>query len=302
VKRPDGAFLMIEERALASGGFITMVSDRTERRRDELLLASVQHEQRQLARQYHAEKLKAEAANRSKTAFLAHLSHDIRTPLNHIIGFAELIRHQTYGPIGDARYLNYVDTIKGSGERLLGFFASIMDLAELESGQKELHLERVEIDELLETVGRRFKPQAGRAGVSLRLGVASGAVLTADRFCLERMLGNVVENALRFTPSGGRVSLAAYAASDGVVLEIADTGIGMSEERLAELSQPFGFSDASLTREQGGAGLGLPIARAIAEQSGGNLAIDSRPGLGTTVAISLPLAEGASLPPRVKAA
>jgi two-component system cell cycle sensor histidine kinase PleC len=110
-----------------------------------------------------------------------------------------------------------------------------------------------------------------------------------DRFSLERMLGNLLENAIRFTPTGGRVTLAAFAAADGVVLEITDTGIGMSEQRLASLSQPFAFGDATFTREHKGAGLGIAIARTIAELSGGRLAIDSREALGTTVAISLPM-------------
>src|SRR6185295_3447041 len=126
-------------------------------------------EQRLLARRYHEEKIKAEAASRSKTAFLAHLSHDIRTPLNHIIGFADLIRHQTYGPIGDSRYLNYVETIKGSGEQLLGFFASILDLAELEGGKRELKAEPVNVDALLEAAARKFRSQAARAGIGLVL-------------------------------------------------------------------------------------------------------------------------------------
>ena len=107
------------------------------------------------------------------------------------------------------------------------------------------------------------------------------------------MLGNLVDNAIRFTPRGGRVIVAAYAASDGVVLEVTDNGIGMSPERLASVSQPFAFGDASLTRDHDGTGLGLAIARTIVELSGGHLAIDSRPGLGTTVAVSLPLLQAA---------
>jgi two-component system cell cycle sensor histidine kinase PleC len=261
----------------------------TERRRADLLLSAVREEQRQLARRYHEEKLRAEAASRAKTSFLAHLSHDIRTPLNHIIGFADMIRHQTYGPVGDARYLTYIDMIKGSGEKLLASFARILELAELESGDRPLHEEPVSVDDLLAAVAQRFAPHAGRAGLSLSLGAPCGARLLGDRFCLERMLGNLVENAIRFTPSGGRVTIAAFAAHDGVVLEVTDSGIGMSEEQLERLSQPFAFGDAAFTREHDGAGLGVAIARAIAELSGGRLAIDSRPAVGTTVAVSLPL-------------
>lgn len=287
--REDGACLMIDERPLGDDGFITLVSDVTERKRTDALLAAIREEQRQLARRYHEEKLKAEAASRAKTNFLAHLSHDVRTPLNHIIGFAELIRHQTFGPVGDPRYLEYVQNIKTSGEGLLDSFATILDLAELESGQKALQSHPVAIDDVLAEVARRHRPQAQRAGVRLEIGAPCDVVLNGDRYCLMRMLGNVVENAIRFTASGGRITLASFAGSDGVVVEVSDTGIGMSEERLASLAHPFAQGDASFAREGGGPGLGIPIARAIAELSGGRMAIDSSPALGTTVAFSLPV-------------
>jgi two-component system cell cycle sensor histidine kinase PleC len=287
--REDGSCLLIDERPLGDGAIMTLISDVTEAKKTDTMLHAIRQEQRLLARRYHEEKLKAEAASRSKTNFLAHLSHDIRTPLNHIIGFAELMRHQAYGPLGDARYSDYVQSIKTSGEHLLASFATILDLAELESGQKPLRSEPVDIDELLDSAIQRFRAQASRAGVLFILGEPSGAVVRGDRLGLSRMIANIVENALRFTPSGGKVTLNAYSARDGVVIEITDTGLGMSEERLAALSQPFALGDSTFTREGVGPGLGISIARAIAELSGGNLAIDSSPSLGTTVAISLPL-------------
>jgi two-component system cell cycle sensor histidine kinase PleC len=287
--RKDGSCLLIDERPLADGGFMTLVSDVTERKKADTLLNAIREEQRLLARRYHEEKLKAEAASRSKTNFLAHLSHDIRTPLNHIIGFAELMKHQTYGPLGDTRYEDYVDSIKQSGEHLLTSFATILDLAELESGQTALRSEPVPLDNLLSGLTQRFRGQAIRAGVTFVVGEDCGAVVMGDKLGLDRMVGNIIENSLRFTPAGGRVTLAAFAARDGVVIEITDTGIGMSEERLASLSQPFALGDATFTREGIGPGLGISIARAIAQLSGGHLAIDSSPSFGTTVAISLPL-------------
>jgi two-component system cell cycle sensor histidine kinase PleC len=293
--REDGSTLLIEERPIEGSGFVTLLMDVTESRRTNQLLTTVREEQRLLARRYHEEKLRAEAASRSKTSFLAHLSHDIRTPLNHIIGFADMMRQQPYGALGDPRYLGYVEAVKSSGERLLGFFGSILELAELEGGRREMRSDRFTADELLVGVFRRFAGQAQHAGVIFGLGGPCHAPLTADRFALERMVSNLVENAVRFTPRGGKVTLAAYAGADGVVLEITDTGIGMTAERLATLSQPFVFGDAALTRDREGAGLGIAIARAIAELSGGHLAIDSRQGLGTTVAVSLPvLAEQAA--------
>ena len=296
--REDGSCLVIDERPLDQGGFVTLVTDVTASRRTDDLLVSIREEQRMLARLYHEEKLRAEAASRSKTSFLAHLSHDIRTPLNAIIGFADLMRHETYGPL-DARYADYIVSIKSSGERLLSFFASILDLAELEGGRRVLEENALGVDELLAATIRRFSAQALQAHVTLSVGAPCGAMLMGDRFSLERMLGNLLDNALRFTPAGGRVNVAAYAASDGVVLEVTDTGIGISREQLATLSQPFAFGDAALTKDREGAGLGLAIARTIVELSGGRLAIDSRPGLGTTVAVSLPLLEQ---PGRIEAA
>lgn len=289
VEREDGTCLMLDERPIGGGGFVTLVSDVTERRRADTLLDAIRAEQRLLARRYHEEKLRAEAASQSKTAFLAHLSHDIRTPLNHIIGFAELMRQETYGPLGNERYAGYVESIRISGERLLGFFATTLELAELEGGRRVLDAQPLDVDDMLRSVTARFTPQAQRKGIVLALGAPCRAVLMGDHFSLERVLGNLVDNAIRFTPARGRVSVAAHAASDGVVLEVTDTGIGMSAERLAAVSQPFALGDAALTRDHEGAGLGLAIARTITELSGGRLAIDSRPGLGTTVAVSLPL-------------
>ncbi|WDR02779.1 ATP-binding protein [Devosia algicola] len=292
--RHDGSCLLIDERPLETGGFMTLVSDVTERKKTDLLLDSIRQEQRLLARRYHEEKLKAEAASRSKTNFLAHLSHDIRTPLNHIIGFAELMAHETYGALGDQRYRDYVETIKSSGEGLLASFATILDLAELESGQKVLRSEPMQVDALIESAVLRYRGQAARAGVEFLLGDGTQAIVCADKLALQRMLGNLIDNSLRFTPRGGSITVAAYAAADGVVIEVSDTGLGMSEERLESLQQPFALGDARFTREGVGPGLGISISRAIAELSGGHMAIDSSPATGTTVAISLPAMDGST--------
>lgn len=287
--REDGSCLLVDERPMPDGGFMVLVSDITERKRTDDLLCSIREEQRLLARRYHEEKIKAEAASRAKTSFLAHLSHDIRTPLNHIIGFAELMRHETYGPLGDERYGEYVQSIKTSGEHLLASFAAILDLAELEGGQKVLRSDLVPVDDVVAAVARRFKGQLERAGIKLSHGQPCGATVRGDRLGFVRMVGNIVENAVRFTPRGGRITLATYAAEDGVVIEVSDTGIGMDEERLHTLSQPFALGDATFTREGAGPGLGISISRAIAELSGGHMAIDSTISMGTTVAISLPI-------------
>lgn len=288
VSRAGDKTYLIDERPLKSGGFVTLVSDVSEQRAAEETIALAREEQQVLAQKLLQEKFKAEAASRAKTSFLAHLSHDVRTPLNHIIGFADLVAHQTYGPIGDARYVNYINNIKSSGEQLLNSFSEILELAQIEGGHLVLRRERFELADAIKSTSNRFSDKAERAGLTFDISMPEDVVLYTDRLCLERMLGNIVENAIRFTPNGGAVTLTAWVAEDGAVFEVTDTGIGISSERLADLDQPFVLGDAAFTRDSAGVGLGIAISRAIAELSGGELAIDSSPAVGTTVAISLP--------------
>jgi two-component system cell cycle sensor histidine kinase PleC len=286
--RQDGSCLMIDERPLGDGAFMTLVSDITERKKSDALLDALREDHRFLIRRYHEEKLRAEAASHAKSNFLAHLSHDIRTPLNHIIGFADLMSHEAYGTLGDARYLDYVRSIKQSGEHLLASFGTILELTEMVSGQKVLRSDPVPVEEILDAVARRFVPTMAKAGIGLRRGPPSPTIIAGDRLVLDRMISNIVENAIRFTPAGGEIALVAHGGQNGVVIEITDTGIGMTADRLGSLSQPFALGDATFTREGVGQGLGVSIARAIAERSGGRLMIDSTPDVGTTVAIALP--------------
>lgn len=298
IEYPDGRTVLLDERPCASGGFITIVTDITERKAADTMLSRIREEQKLLARRYHEEKIRAEASSRAKTSFLAHLSHDVRTPLNHIIGFADLIRLETFGPLGDPKYRSYLDDIKCAGEQLLGSFAEILEFAELESGRKSLKRERLAICDLLDDTLARFSTRARNAGVDLKIGPVGAGEVLADRHYLDRMFANLLDNALRFTGRGGSVRLAAWVADGGVVLEVTDTGVGMSREQMDRLSQPFVLTDSAFTRDHRGIGLGIATARAIVELNGGRLALDSLEGIGTTVAVSLPLApsEDAPLP------
>ncbi len=202
--RQDGSCLMIDERPLGDGAFMTLVSDITERKKSDALLDALREDHRFLIRRYHEEKLRAEAASHAKSNFLAHLSHDIRTPLNHIIGFADLMSHQAYGTLGDARYLDYVRSIKQSGEHLLASFGTILELTEMMSGQKVLRSDPVPVEEILDAVARRFVPAMAKVGIGLRRGPPSSTIIAGDRLVLDRMISNIVENAIRFTPPGAR--------------------------------------------------------------------------------------------------
>ncbi len=258
-------------------------------------ISSLRDQQNNLRRAHGEEKLRADAARTSKSAFLAHLSHDIRTPLNHIIGFADLISHQTFGPLGDQRYLAYVKDIKQSGEGLLNGIADVLELSELQSGQTILSREKIIVDEMLRTLKKKFGARAKRCGINLDVDCWCEAVLFGDRAGIERIMANILDNALRFTPGGGQVRIGAWVADDGVVFEVTDTGIGIDKNKLGKLFEPFSLGDASKSRQQtenaAGMGMGLAIARSIAELSGGELAVDSMAGIGTTVAVSLPMNE-----------
>ncbi len=248
---------------------------------------------KELACRYRQERHNARMAHHSKSVFLSHLSHDIRTPLNHIIGFSDLISHQTFGPLGDERYLDYVQDIKKSGEGLLRSVADILELAELESGQRIVTVKEILIDDMFNSLRNRFSARAKRCDIDLRFEYDSEHRITGDRMGLQRVLENILDNALRFTPRQGKVTLAAWQGSDGAVFEITDTGIGIPAERLDQLFTPFSLEDAMVRKDGAGMCLGLAIARAITELNGGEIAIDSQPSIGTTVAVSLP-----SQPPR----
>ncbi len=251
-------------------------------------IETLKDRQNNLRKAHREEKLRAEEAQNSKAAFLAHLSHDIRTPLNHIIGFADLICHQAFGPLGDERYLGYARDIKQSGEGLLRGISGILELSELQAGSRILNSEKIIISDLLNHVRNKFSDRAKRCGISLDVECCCETVMFGDRAAIERIMANLLDNAVRFTAAGGQVRVGAWLNDEGVVLEVSDTGIGMAKEKLASLFEPFSPGDASRSRDRQGMGMGLPIARAIAELWGGELAVDSMAGIGTTVAVSLP--------------
>lgn len=287
-KCADEKIIRIEDISDPDHSFVTVIIDSTDYHAAKKAKKALQQQYRELAKQYHAEKIAAEAASRSKTSFLAHLSHDMRTPLNHIIGFADLVQHEPYGPLGDKRYTNYISDIKRSGETLLDNFASILDLAELEGGQTIQNDADVDMYKFVRQSIRRHSARAKRAGLKLDAMNLCESIVKADPALLRRMIDNLLDNAIRFTQEGGSIVLNCWCGHDGVVLEVTDSGIGMPQERVDLLSQPFILGEAAFTKDHNGLGLGIATSRAIAELSGGSLVIDSNPGIGTTVAITLP--------------
>ncbi|MFQ5347691.1 MAG: PAS domain-containing sensor histidine kinase, partial [Rhodothalassiaceae bacterium] len=248
-------------------------------------------QQRELRRSKEA----AEAANRTKSEFLANISHELRTPLNAIIGFSELMQRETLGPLGHEHYRGYCADILDAGRHLLAIINDILDLSKLEAGRLTVERERVSIDEIFEPCVRLVSDRAEKAGLELRVEAATeaGPVL-GDIRRLRQVMLNLLSNAVKFTPAGGRVVIGAVAEDrERTRLFVSDTGIGMSEAELEKALTPFGQIDSSLARRYEGAGLGLPLVKALVEMQGGRFVLESAPGAGTCASAILPRAERA---------
>ena len=233
----------------------------------------------------------AERADRAKSAFLANTSHELRTPLNAIIGFAEVIRSETFGPIDNPRYLEYLKDIYDSGRHLLRIINDILDLSKIEAGKATLDREeKVDLAAVIEAPVRMMLPQAQAASIRIVLDLEPGLpqVIGSERM-LQQIFINLLSNAVKFTPSHGVVTVHAHRTGvGGVVVVIADSGIGMTDADIDLALTVFGQVDNDLARRYSGTGLGLPLAKAIVELHRGTLEIDSYPGRGTTVTVTLP--------------
>lgn len=228
----------------------------------------------------------AEAANEAKSRFLAMMSHELRTPLNAINGFSEVMAGQMFGPIAD-RYRIYAEDIHRSGRHLLTLIGDILDVAKAEAGRLELIEAEVALEEIVEPCLRLIAPRAaaGRVHVSGRL--PPGIRLFGDATKLRQVVLNLVSNAVKFTPEGGRVEVKATLAPDGdLTLAVIDTGVGLRPEDIPRAFMPFEQIDHQCQAE--GTGLGLPLAKALVELHGGFLELTSMPGLGTTAVARLP--------------
>jgi signal transduction histidine kinase len=232
----------------------------------------------------------SELANRSKTEFLANMSHELRTPLNAIIGFSEIMRDELLGPLGDRRYSQYARDIHGSGAHLLEIINDILDLSKIEAGKHELIEETVELPAIVKSCLMLLGERARSAEVRLEQRLPEDLpALRADPRKLKQVMLNLLTNAVKFTPSGGTVAVTAeQLPGGGISVSVIDTGIGIDPDDFAKVLAPFGQVDSGLGRKYEGTGLGLPLSRGFIELHGGSLELDSTPGEGTTVTVTLP--------------
>jgi len=236
-------------------------------------------------------KEEAEASNAAKTRFLANMSHELRTPLNAIIGFSEILRDETFGPLGNPKYQDYSAEIHASGTHLLAIVNDLIDVASLDADQFNLAESTLVIRDIVEEAIRMLEVTAESAGVAILRteGRAWDQMLIGDPRRLRQVLINLLSNALKFTPSGGSTSVSIHRHENGDLgLTIADTGIGMKMQDIATALEPFGQVQHASAYDYQGKGLGLALSKGIVEAHNGDLTISSIPGEGTHVHIVLP--------------
>jgi signal transduction histidine kinase len=232
----------------------------------------------------------AEAANRSKSEFLAHMSHELRTPLNAINGFSEVMATQMFGPLGNARYIDYARIIRNSGQHLLSVINNILDLAKVDAGRWEIDPEPVSLADVARDVCDLTKGRAEASSVTLRTELPPGLpVVTTDRRLLLQVLTNLTTNGIKFTPPQGTVTISAAVAANMLEITVTDTGCGMSASDIERVLEPFGRANSALARKHHDTGLGLPLSKRFVEMIGGRLEINSVVNQGTRATVHLPL-------------
>lgn len=236
-----------------------------------------------------AAKTAAEYANAVKSDFLAKVSHEVRTPLNSIIGFAELIKDERFGPLANDRYKGYLHDIHESGLYALSLINDLLDLSKIEAGKLELELKPVSVDQVISQCISTLQPLAKREQIVLRVALEDGLPqVLADARSLRQVMLNLLSNAIKFTEPGGQVIASAAPDQDGgLCIRVRDTGVGMSESEIAQAMEPFRQLDTA-PRKQIGTGLGLPLTKALVEANRAQFHIDSRSGAGTRIEIVFP--------------
>ncbi len=283
-----------EYRIITRSGEIHWVDERTFIRYDEnrnvqyLKGIVVDVTKRKIAEEGLVEaKLEAEQANRAKSQFLASMSHELRTPLNSIIGFADIILERIHGELTDKQH-KYVTNISDSGRHLLTLINNILDLSKVESGKMELSIEQFNPEDVIKGIKYNTHSLTSRKNIELQTSIDPYiTTIDADRIKFKQILYNLVSNAIKFTPENGLITIKAKLKDDMINLEVTDSGIGISEENISRLFQPF--SQIESQKQQEGTGLGLVLVKHFIEMHHGNIYVNSEIGKGSTFGFNIPI-------------
>ena len=283
---PDGgAFKVIEAAHTDGGRWIGLVPDDVLQSEDSENLAKLETAMAKVE--------EAELALSERTAFFAGLGHDLKTPLNAILGFADLMKAEVRGPLPEA-YKDYPAIIHESGQDLMLLVDDILDLAKAEASSHRLDMEPVDLVASAASVVRQLQDQADRADVRLSLNEDEEVWAEADARAVRQIWQNLISNAIKYSDKDGVVTLSAGKAAGAVAISVKDRGAGMDEADLERIAKPFAQGDNAKGRA--GTGLGLAVVKRFAELHGGKVLIDTAPGKGTQVRVTLPAAEISSIP------
>ena len=293
-----GQAFLLRERAMPDGGRASVFTDITDRTRTEAAFAE---QGQMLARTRHTLERQNEyltalarrlddterSAAETKQTFLRTMSHELKTPLNAIIGFSDLLRSSS-GRFSSSQVNEYAELIHGAGNNLLTMLNQIVDLTKIASGQFLLRRERLRVSAVFERARENVGDRAYAKGLTILVDCPDDLWITADESALLNALGQALHNAVTFTGNGGNIRLAGWRDASRVCLQVDDDGPGVASEKLPSLTQPFMQVPVLGAEQSGGAGLGLTLLKAIAEQHGGQLTLSSEPGKGFSLALRLP--------------
>ncbi len=313
----DGRWLQINERRTKDGGYVSVGTDITALKRHEeqlieserRLMSSVvdlrksrqiletQAQQlAELAEKYLEQKAEAENANRAKSDFLANMGHELRTPLNAILGFSEIMVLEAFGALGSPHYAEYCRDIHSSGQYLLRVIADVLEMSRLEAGRVRLETERFGVEEAIRAAMAVVADAAAEKAIAIDMEHSRGTQLVADRTAVEKVLTILLNNAVKYTPAQGKVTIHTRAGNGTLDIFVEDTGVGIPPEAIDRLGKPFEQSDKGLKNGMRGSGLGLAIARSLVDLHGGSMRIQSQKDVGTTVLVQFPNRPGVARP------
>jgi signal transduction histidine kinase len=281
VKLSAGRSIVLQDRPVAPASLVSVM-------RAALRNRARQYELRDLLGQYEEARAEADAANRAKGEFLSVMSHELRTPLNAIGGYTELLQMGIRGPVSDQQRVD-LGRIQASQKHLLGLVNEVLNYTKLETGTVEFDIQDVPVPEAFAAAEALVLPQAGARGLKLVVAATEPFLsVRADPDKLRQILVNLLSNAVKFTEPGGEIHLGCARVGESILFSVRDTGIGIPEDKVAAVFEPFVQVRSDLTRPQEGTGLGLAISRQLAHGMGGNLRVESTPGVGSTFTLDLP--------------